>query len=140
MQRFSFIGNICNDLALEETSSGKQRLKFGVAVKREYSRGDDGKQVDFFDCTAWGGTAKIIEKYCKKGEKIYIEGRIETNSYEDSQGIKRRAFNIVVDKVELLGVKKGFKDEEDMGDEHVERKSSKKAELYELDDTSDIPF
>ena len=105
MQKFQVIGNICNDLLLEETSSGKTLLKFGIAVRRDYSRGDGERTADFFDCLAWGSTAENIARYCKKGDKIYLEGRIESRSYEDNQGIKRKAIDFIVDKTEFLSSK-----------------------------------
>ena len=136
MQKFQVIGNICNDLALEETQSGKLLLKFGVAVKRDYTRGDSERQADFFDCLAWGGTAQMIAKWCKKGDKIYLEGRIEVRSYEDNQGVKRKAIDFIIDKTEFLGLKKESNEETDK----FTKPTQKRPSLYEDDSDSEIPF
>ena len=137
MQDFRVIGNICNDLALEQTQSGKTLLKFGVAVKRDYVRGDNERQADFFDCLAWGGTAENIARWCKKGDKIYLQGRIEIRSYEDNQGIKRKAIDFIIDKTEFLGVKK------ESGDEFETQERTTKPNrptLQDMSDDSEIPF
>lgn len=136
MQKFQVIGNICNDLTLEETASGKTVLKFGVAVKRDYTRGDNERISDFFDAIAWGGTAQTIAKYCKKGDKIYLEGRIESRSYEDNQGIKRKAIDFIVDKTEFLGSKK---ERSENAEEEKPAKNGKPT-LTDLYDDSGIPF
>ena len=136
MQKFQVIGNICNDLALEETASGKTVLKFGVAVKRDYTRGDNERISDFFDAIAWGAIAQTIAKYCKKGDKIYLEGRIETRHYEDNQGIKRKAIDFIVDKTEFLATKK--ERNEEVGEEKPAKKS--KPTLTDLYDDSEVPF
>lgn len=139
MQKFQVIGNICNDLTLEETASGKTLLKFGVAVKREYTRGDGERQTDFFDCLAWSQVAENLAKWCKKGDKIYLEGRIETRSYEDNQGIKRKAIDFIIDKTEFLGSKK--ERTEDTDEELTQRPTTrKKPTLKDLDEDADMPF
>ena len=136
MQEFRVIGRICNDLALEETSSGKTKLKFGVAVKRDYTRGDGERVTDFFNCLAWAGTAQSIARYCKKGDQIYLAGRLETRSYEDNQGIKRNAIDFIIDKTEFLG---GRKEQSEDGVEHSAKRG--KPTLQDMDeDFGDCPF
>ena len=139
MQRFQVIGNICNDLALEETANGTSILKFGVAVKRDYTRGDEERQTDFFDCIAWRGCAESIARYCKKGDKIYLDGRIEMRSYEDNQGIQRKAIDFIIDKTEFLGTKKERSEEAEEADYRPAKR--KKPTMQEMDDIDgDIPF
>lgn len=138
MNRLFLIGNICNDLTLEETASGVSILRFGLAVKRDYARGDEERQTDFFNCTAWKGTAETIARYCKKGDKLCVEGKIEFRDYEDNQGIKRRATDVVVDKTEFLGVKKERSEEADETDYRPAKR--KKPTLMDDDSDCDIPF
>ena len=138
MQRFQVIGNICNDLSLEEYASGKKVLKFGIAVRRDYVRGDSDKNADFFSCIAWSGTAETIARYCKKGDKIYLDGKIETRSYEDNKGIKRNAIDFIIDKMEFLGNKKERTEESEESNYRIERKQ--KPTLCEDDSDAEIPF
>lgn len=138
MQKFQVIGNICNDLNLEETPSGTTMLKFGVAVKRDYARGDEERQTDFFNAIAWRGTAESIARYCKKGDKIYLEGKIELRSYEDNQGIKRTAVDFIIDKTEFLGVKRERNEEIEETETRPARRN--RPTLRDCDEDSDIPF
>lgn len=140
MQKFQVIGNICNDLELQETASGTPLLKFGIAVRRDYSRGDDERQTDFFDVICWNKCAESIARYCKKGDKIYLEGRIETRSYEDNQGIKRKAIDFIVDKQEFLGSKKERSEETDEPTDDWAKPRRKKPTMQPMDDDGDIPF
>lgn len=138
MQKFAVIGNIGTELSLEETSSGVTMLKFTVAVKRDYTRGNEETQTDWFSCIAWKGCAEMIAKYCKKGDKIYLEGKIETRSYEDNQGIKRKAIDFIIDKTEFLGVKKERSEESEETEARPSRRS--RPTLQDMEDSSDIPF
>ena len=133
MQKFTVIGNIGSDLDLRETSSGTSMVRFSVAVKRNYTRGDGERETDWFDCVAYRNTAESICKYCNKGDKIYLEGTIELRSYEDNQGIKRKAIDFIVDKTEFLATKKA----QPQAEEQPRRKPSLQAMD---DDFSDIPF
>ena len=138
MQKFAVIGNITHDLNLDETASGVPLLKFGVAVKRDYVRGDEERQTDFFNCIAWRGCAETIARYCKKGDKIYLEGRIETRSYEDNQGIKRNAIDFIIDKQEFLGARK---ERTETTEETAQRPARRqRPTITEVDDDADIPF
>ena len=138
MQKMILIGNICQDLSLEATASGNQMLRFGVAVKRDYQRGDGERTADFFDAVCWNKVAENVARFCKKGDKIYLEGRIETRSYEDNNGIKRKAIDFIVDKTEFLGIKK----EEIEEAEETETRSARRSRptLTDMSDDSDIPF
>jgi single-strand DNA-binding protein len=138
VNRLFLIGNICNDLTLEETPSGVSILRFGLAVKRDYARGDEERQTDFFNCTAWRGTAETIARYCKKGDKLCVEGKIEFRDYEDNQGIKRRATDVVVDKTEFLGVKKERSEEADETETRTAKR--RRPTLTDMSDDIDIPF
>jgi single-strand DNA-binding protein len=134
MQKFTVIGNIGSDLDLRETSSGTSMVRFSVAVKRNYTRGDGERETDWFDCVAYRNTAESICKYCNKGDKIYLEGTIEIRSYEDNQGIKRKAIDVIVDKTEFLATKKAQPQTQ-------EEQPKRKPTLLEMDDTDDfIPF
>ena len=90
-------GRLTADVELKQTPSGVSVCSFGIAVNREYSK--DGEQgTDFINCVAWRQTAEFIAKYFRKGSSICIKGKIQTRSWNDAQGNKRYATEVVADK------------------------------------------
>lgn len=90
---------------LKTTQSGISTIKFGVAVERRYNKQGEEKQTDFIDCVAWRQTAEFISKYFNKGSMIAVAGSIQTRSYEDKNGNKRKAVEVQVDNVSFCGSK-----------------------------------
>ena len=76
--------------------------RFTIAVDRHY--GED--ETDFFNCVSFGKQAEFVEKYLKKGTKVLITGRLQNNSYEDKQGNKVTATQIITEDVEFCESKK----------------------------------
>ena len=76
--------------------------RFCLAVDRTY--GED--ETDFFNCVSFGKQAEFVEKYLKKGTKILITGRLQNNSYEDKQGNKVTATQIITEDIEFCESKK----------------------------------
>ena len=76
--------------------------RFAIAVQRPYSSQDGERQTDFFECTAWRGLGETIARYTKKGKKVAVSGSIQLRNYEDNQGVKRTAVDIVVQDFEFL--------------------------------------
>lgn len=92
---------------LRTTPSGISVCSFRVAVDRSYSSRDGGeRQTDFIDVVAWRNTAEFVCKYFQKGQMIAVNGRIQTRNYEDKQGNKRTAVEIVADNVNFCGSKR----------------------------------
>ena len=71
---------------------------FTLAVDRNFSSGGE-RQTDFIDIIAWRKTAEFVSNYFHKGMLVAVQGSIQTRSYTDNQGIKRKAFEIVADHV-----------------------------------------
>lgn len=84
-------------------NSGASVTSITVAVDRKFS--GENKQADFIDIIAWQGTAEFICKYFRKGSMIAIQGYIQTRMYEDKNGNKRKAVEIVADNVSFCGGK-----------------------------------
>ena len=101
MNKFLVIGNLTHDPELAQKGDTAY-CKFSVAVNRPASGADGERKTDFFDFTAFRGLAETVAKYCKKGNKVYVEARVETNNYEDAQGNKRYGYNFVASEVEFL--------------------------------------
>ncbi|MDE7083538.1 MAG: single-stranded DNA-binding protein [Clostridia bacterium] len=135
MNRVFLIGNLTKDPELTETSGGISLCRFSIAVTRAYSGANGDKKTDFFNCTAWRGLGDTVARYAHKGNKVAVEGSIELRNYEDNQGVKRTAVDIVCQNVEFLTPKSN-------GTENGENSPtrSNKPQLQPFDDDSDIPF
>ena len=140
MNKVFLIGNLTRDPELRETPSGVAMCRFSIAVQRPYSSQDGERQTDFFNCTAWRGQAETIARYTKKGKKVAVSGSIQIRNYEDNQGAKRTAVDIIVQDCEFLSPK----DNGDSFDEVAEMPRSnapkRKPVLQAMDDDNDIPF
>lgn len=146
MNKVFLIGNLTRDAELTETPSGVSVCKFTIAVKRAYSQGDGETQTDFFNCTAWRGLAETIARYTKKGNKVAVMGSIQLRNYEDNQGVKRTAVDIIVQDVEFLTPRATETDEftpraSSSAHSSAEGRTSRnKPILQPMDGDDDIPF
>ena len=102
MNKVILIGNLTRDPELSETNSGIAVCRFGLAVNRQYFSSDGERETDFFQVTAWRGTGENVARYCKKGHKVAVVGSIQMHNYEDREGVKRTAVDIVAQDVEFL--------------------------------------
>lgn len=102
MNKVFLIGNLTRDPELTETASGVSVCHFSIAVKRNYTAGDGERETDFFNCTAWRGVADSVARFCKKGSKVAVTGSIQIRNYEDNNGQKRTAVDIIAQEVEFL--------------------------------------
>lgn len=98
------MGRLTADPELRTTQSGLSVTSFTVAVDRNYKNGDE-RQTDFINVVAWRGTADFVSRYFKKGQMIAVQGSIQTRGYEDKNGNKRTAVEIVADNVSFCGSK-----------------------------------
>ena len=139
MNKVFLIGNLTRDPELRETASGVPMCRFAIAVTRPYSSQDGERQTDFFECTAWRGLGETIARFTKKGNKVAVVGHIQIRNYEDNQGAKRTAVDVIVQDCEFLTPKdsNGF---DDVADEPRSSAPKKRATLQTMDDDSDIPF
>ena len=139
MNKVFLIGNLTRDPELTETPSGVPVCRFAIAVNRNYASQDGERQTDFFNCTAWRAMAETIARYTKKGNKVAVTGSIQLRNYEDNQGVKRTAVDIIAQDIEFLTPKANS---ESFDDADMPRQSSpkKKPTLTAMDDDSDIPF
>jgi len=101
------MGRLTATPELRTTPNGISVTSFSVAVDRSYSSRNGGeRQTDFINVVAWRSTAEFICKYFTKGQMIAINGSIQTRNYEDKQGNKRTAVEIVVDNANFCGSKR----------------------------------
>ena len=105
MNKVILIGNLTRDPEKKSTPNGVSTTSFSVAVQRNYKNAAGGYDADFINCVAWRSTADFITQYFSKGQKICLEGSIQTRSYDDKNGAKRNVTEVNVDKAEFVGGK-----------------------------------
>ena len=97
-------GRLTADPELKTTPNGVSVCSFSVAVDRKYKQGEE-KQADFINIVAWRGTAEFVSRYFNKGSAICVTGSIQTRSWNDNNGNKRYATEVVVDEVMFVDAK-----------------------------------
>ncbi len=102
MNKVYLIGNLTRDPEISTTTSGISVCRMSIAVSRRFSNAEGGRDTDFFNVTAWRGTADNCAKFLKKGNKIAVSGSIQTRNYEKADGTKGFSIDIVADEVEFL--------------------------------------
>lgn len=100
------IGRLTKDVELVN-EDGKENATITVASQRSYKNADGIYETDFIDCTLWNGIARNCAEYCKKGDLVGINGRLETFNVENEDGEKKKITRVVVDKLTFLASKKG---------------------------------
>ncbi len=142
MNKVFLIGNLTRDPELTETAGGVSVCHFAIAVNRSYTSSDGERQTDFFNVTAWRGLADTVARYTKKGNKVAVTGSIQIRNYEDNQGQRRTAVDVIAQDIEFLSAKNAGG--EDFYDAPAASSSpapaKKKPALQSFDDDGDIPF
>ena len=105
MNKVYLIGNLTRDPEISTTTSGISVCRMSIAVSRRFSNAEGARDTDFFNVTAWRGTADNCAKFLKKGNKIAVSGSIQTRNYEKADGTKGFSVDIVADEVEFLSSK-----------------------------------
>ena len=99
------MGRLVATPELRNTQTGVAVTSFSLAVERSFARAGEQRQADFIDCVAWRNTAEFISKYFQKGSMIAVTGSIQTRSYEDKNGNKRTAVEVLVSQASFCGSK-----------------------------------
>jgi single-strand DNA-binding protein len=102
MNKCILIGNLTRDPELTETPSGIAVCKFSIAVNRNYTNANGEREADFINIVTWRGLAENCGKYLAKGRKVAVCGSIQTRSYDDKDGNRRYATDVVADEVEFI--------------------------------------
>lgn len=124
MNVVALTGRLTADVELKKTQSGVSVCSFSVAVARPRVK----DTTDFINIVAWRNTAEFISQYFHKGDKIEITGILTSRSYEDSNGNKRTAFEVVADNVGFAESKK------------TETPATAAPEYVEVEHDDDLPF
>lgn len=104
LNKAMIIGNVVRDPEMRTTPSGQNVTSFSVATNFVWKDASGQKQekAEFHNIVAWRRLAEISQQYLKKGSKVYIEGRIQTRSWDDPNGIKRYRTEIIADNMIML--------------------------------------
>ena len=115
------IGNLTRDPELRYIPSGTAVANFGLAVNRKYTNSDGEKMDDvcFVDVVAWDKLAEICGEYLFKGSPVFIEGRLQMDSWEQDDGQKRSKLKVVAQNIQFLGGGKADDSEEKDSDDDI---------------------
>jgi single-strand DNA-binding protein len=115
VNKVTLIGNLGNEPEVRTTGNGSKVATFSLATSRSWNSpgGEKQEKTEWHRCVAWNGKttgmglADIVEKYCRKGERVFVEGSIEYGQYKDKEGQTRYTTEIKVRELMLLGAGKG---------------------------------
>ena len=145
------IGNLTKDPELRALPSGSSVVTFSIATNRVWKdkAGQKKTEVQFHNIVMFGRTAEIAKQYLKKGDPVYIEGRIQTRSWEGKDGVKRYTTEIVAESMQLMGGARGNRSGAGHEEAASGAKSAESAPKEQLDtieypeeeiNPDDIPF
>ena len=142
------LGNLTRDPEVRYTPKGTAVTELGMAVNRVYTaeNGEKREETTFVDVTLWGRTAEIAGEYLKKGRPVFIEGRLQLDTWDDKQsGQKRSKLKVVGEGLQLLGSRPGGGgggggDEESSGSSRASRPAPPPKAAPAGADDDEIPF
>src|SRR3954453_11629469 len=142
------LGNLTRDPEVRYTPKGTAVTELGMAVNRVYTaeNGEKREETTFVDVTLWGRTAEIAGEYLKKGRPVFIEGRLQLDTWDDkTSGQKRSKLKVVGEGLQLLGGRPGGGGGGGGDEEGGSRSSSRpapppKASVPSAPDDDEIPF
>jgi single-strand DNA-binding protein len=136
------VGNVGKDPDTRYLDEGTAITKFPLATSETY-RNREGQRVEnteWHNIVLWRGLAQVAEKYVKKGTQLYIEGRIKTRSYEDSDGNRKYITEIVGDQMQMLGSPQQSRSQQAPGESAGTRQAETPSNEQEDSSGSEDPF
>ena len=106
MNKIILKGRITKNIETKQLENNKNIAIFSIAVRRDYKNQNGEYESDFFNCTAFGNTAKFVSQYFSKGQETLLMGHLQNRSWETESGEKRYATYVIVDTIEFCGSKK----------------------------------
>lgn len=102
LNRIILIGRLVADPQLRYTQSGIAVANFTIAVDRPFLSQSGERETDFIDIVTWRKQAEVVANHLSKGRLVAVEGRLQIRSYDDQNGIRRKAAEVVADQVRFL--------------------------------------
>ncbi len=105
LNKVMIIGNLGRDPEMRYTPSGRPVTSFSVVTTRSWTSGEGERheESEWFNVVAWGNLAEICSQYLKKGQQVYVEGRLQTRGWEDEEGKKHYRTEVVASEMIVLG-------------------------------------
>ena len=109
LNKVMLIGNLGKDPEVRAIPSGVKVANFSIATTEKYKdrEGQMVEKTEWHNIVMWRGLAEVAEKYLKKGSQIFVEGRLQTRSWDDQAGVKKYMTEIVCDNMVMLGRPRG---------------------------------
>lgn len=130
MNTISLVGRTTAPVELKKTSSGKSVVQFTLAVKRKFAK----DTTDWIPVVAWEKTADMLSQYVTKGQQIAITGELQSRHYEDKNGSKRTAYEVIARDFDFCGSKN------EASGTAPEYSAPNTANFEELNQDDDLPF
>ncbi len=126
LNKVMLIGNLGRDPEMRYTPSGKPVTSFSLASSRSWvsSDGERREETEWFNVVAWGNLAEICNQHLARGQQVYIEGRLQTRSWEDSNGQRHFRTEVVANEMIILGRRvsyNNYSEENDYGSTQDDR-------------------
>lgn len=143
----AIMGRLVADPELRTTQNGNKVCSFRIACDRNYTAQGQERQADFIDIVSWRNQAEFVAKYFQKGSLIAVDGSLQTRQYQDKNGNKRTAVEVVANNISFAGTKKTEK--VDDGGEAPPKDYREPAPAYSqgsaddfavISDDDDLPF
>ena len=113
LNKVMIIGRLGKDPEMRYTPSGRPVTNFSVATSRSWNTSDGERrtETEWFNIVAWGSLAEICNQYLLKGQQVYVEGRLQSRNWEDSEGKRHTAVEIVANEMIMLGDRRSSDDD-----------------------------
>ena len=103
LNKVILMGRLTRDPELKSTPSNVSVCSFSIAVDRRFARPGEQRQADFINIVTWRNTAEFVSRYFVKGQMINVCGSLQTRTWDDAQGVKHYATEVVADEVNFCG-------------------------------------
>jgi single-strand DNA-binding protein len=109
INRVSLLGHVGQNPEVRHTASGGKVANISIATNEAYKdiAGQRQERTEWHRVTAWGRLAEILQDFVHKGDQLYVSGHLQTRRWTDAQGVERLSTEIVAERMELLGGRKG---------------------------------
>ena len=144
----AIMGRLVADPELRTTQQGTNVCTFRIACERSYTPKGQQRQADFVDIVAWRQQADFVCRYFQKGSLVAINGRLQTNNYQDKNGNNRTSVAVVADNINFAGSKGTSKPVDEGGEappagyrpSEPAPEHSESDDFAVIDDSDDLPF
>lgn len=126
-------GRLTTDPEIRHTQSGTAVCRATVAIDRGYVKPGEERKTDFVDILVWDKKAEFLTTYFHKGGMLVVEGAIQTGSYEDKNGVKRKTFEVVASNIHFCESKKDSQSQQQAPQQSHDT-------FVDISDDDDLPF